>query len=361
MQRILERLNLSSKHLEVINRTLQTYPPYAQASTKLENTPLFDIFLKEVYAGGKKGKTYARQMILGDLIEYIFTGRGYYFSVKGNEHLKSFVRILMHLSNMLILMEDASIEVTLRNQLLDDLSTELVDDFFESEKEREAFRVLRAYNGVIVGREGHDHEVFFDSLFPKRVGEVPELLVYSNLIRKKYGFVVPLLQAQRLLGNSTYIIPPDYLLLRSKGEMFGLEVGYGKERQTCSFSTVTSTPVFNVGIGDPDQPQPYRCGRCRKWITYCDKIIDICANNQDNNQEELDCTTCDQFQGGHCSSIIYHGIAHDHAGAEKELRYHYDCVRTDPRAIRYLQRSRTPKLIAPFPVLCGLENISEEL
>jgi hypothetical protein len=362
MEKLLERINLSSKHLDIVNATLQSYRPYAQASVKLRSVALFDQLLKEIYAGGKKGGKdgYGRQMILGDLLQYILTGRGYYFAVKGSEQMESFVRVIMHASNLLILMEDISVDVSLRNQLLDALASGIGNPFFESKEEGQAFQSLRAYNGVIVGNEGNEYDIFFDSILPKRVGEVPELLVYSNLIRKNYGYVVPLLQAQRLLGKGKYIIPPDFLLLRSKSEIFGLEVGYGKERQISSFSTVTSIPVFNVGIGSPEQPQPYRCGKCRKWITYCDKVIDSCAKNQDGDQEELNCTTCAQYQNGNCASIVYHGDAHDYAGNEKTLRYHYLCVRSDARVAEVLQRARTPKLIAPFPHLCGLENIGEE-
>jgi hypothetical protein len=363
MEEILKQLNLSSKHLDIVNLTLQTYPPYAQTSAKLRNVALFDQLLREIYAGGKKGGKdgYGRQMILGDLLEYVLTGRGYYFAVRGTEQMESFVRVLMHASNLLILMEDISVDVSLRNQVLDDLANGIESPFFENADEKEAFQNLRHYGGKIVGNEGEDYDTSFDSIFPKRVGEVPELLVYSNLIRKRYGYVVPLLQAQRLLGKCTYIIPPDFLLLRSKSEIFGLEVGYGKERQISAFSTVTSIPVFNVGIGSPDQPQPYRCGKCQKWITYCDKVIDSCAKNTDGNEEELDCTTCPQNQSDNCSSIVYHGEARDYTGNLKTLRYHYQCVKSDPRVVEALHRARTPKLIAPFPHLCGLENISEEI
>lgn len=358
----MERLNLSSNHLRIANMTLQSYLPFAQTSAKLGSVALFDQLLKEIYAGGKKrGKDgYGRQMILGDLLQYILTGRGYYFAVKGSEQMESFVRIIIHVSNLLILMNDTSVDVSLRNRVLDSLVEGIGTPFFESADEKRAFRNLRAYSGKIVGSEGAEYDTFFDSIFPKMVGAIPELLVYSNLIRKKFGYVVPLLQAQRLLGKGTYIIPPDFLLLRSKSEIFGLEVGYGKERQIGSFSTVTSIPVFNVGIGTPDQPQPYRCGKCQRWITYCDKVVDLCATNNDGVEEELDCTTCEKYQNGGCSSIVYYGEAHDYAGNLKTLRYHYQCVKRDPRVAEVLRRARSPKLIAPFPHLCGLEDIGEE-
>jgi len=362
MEKLFERVVLSVKHLKIVDTTLKSYQPYAAASEKLRNVALYDQLLRELYAGGKKaGKEgYGRQMILGDLLQYILTGRGYYFAVKGSDQMGSFVRIIMHVSNLLILMEDISVDVALRNQVLDNLMKEMEDPLFENEDEKEAFQSLREYDGKIVGKEGKEHDICFDSILPKRVGGVPELLVYSNLIRKNYGYVAPLLQAQRLLGKRKYIIPPDFLLLRSKGEIFGLEVGMGKERQISSFSTLTSIPVFTVGIGSPEQPQPYRCGKCQRWITYCDKVIEACSTNQDGDKEELDCSTCDQYRDGNCPSIVYHGEAHDYAKNLETLRYHYPCVRDDPRVAEVLERARTAKLIAPFPHLCGLEEIEEE-
>ena len=169
-----------------------------------------------------------------------------------------------------------------------------------------------------------------------------------------------MLQAQRLLGKREYVVPPDFLLLRSKGEAFGLEVGAGKESQISSFSTVTSIPVFTVGIGSLWQPQPFRCGKCQKWIIYCDEVIDHCATNIDGNKEKLVCANCEKFDNSNCKAIIYHGRATDHSGEVKDLRYHYECVRNDPVVIDVLRRARSPKLIAPFPWVSGLEHIKEE-
>jgi hypothetical protein len=257
-------------------------------------------------------------------------------------------------------MEDISVDVRLRNEILDSLKSKIGDAFFESDEEEEAFQRLREYEGKIVGGEGREHEDFFDSILPKRVGGVPELLVYAYLIRKNYGYVVPLLQAQRILGNRKYITPPDFLLLRSKGEIFGLEVGVGKERQITTFSTVTSIPVFTVGIGSPEQPQPYRCGKCQKWIIYCDRVIEMCAKNEDEDLKEFDCKKCPIFKERKCQFIVYHGKAHDHSNNVRRLRYHYTCVKDDPLVNQTLGRARKPKLIAPLPWVSGLEHIKEE-
>ena len=361
----MERLLVSAKHLAILDKTFQEYPPYKEIKQKLERVPLFEEFLKEVYAGGKKrGKHgYSRQMILGDLLQYILTGRGYYFAVRGDDYMRSFIKIIMYISNLWILMEDISVDAELRNRILESLEQEIGCQLFETDEDKRLFNDLKQYEGRIVKDEGKGYEDVLDSLLPKRVGGASELLVYAYLIRKKYGYVVPLLQAQRLLGNQgKYIIPPDFLLLRSKGETFGIEVGVGKERQIASFSTVTSIPVFTVTVGSFEQPQPYRCGKCLKWIIYCDKVIEICANNQDGDRKYLECEECPLFNDGKCPFIVYHGPAHDYEGEERKLRYHYSCVKDDPLVKKELasSRSRKPKLIAPIPWVSGLEHIKEE-
>jgi hypothetical protein len=266
----------------------------------------------------------------------------------------------MHLSNLLIVMEDISVDVNLRNEVLENLHNSLGSSFFENEPEQNAYNEIREYSGKIVRPDGKEYENFFDSLMPKRVGNVPELLVYAYLIRKNYGYVVPLLQAQRILGKKEFITPSDFLLLRSKGEVFGLEVGTKKESQIASFSTITSMPVFTVGIGDQRQPQPFRCGKCQRWIIYCDKVIDACATNNDGDKQFLDCSQCSEYNDSQCDYIVCHGRAYDHANRIKTLRYHYNCVRDDSEVSLFLRRARTPKLIAPIPWVSGLSRISTE-
>ena len=149
-------------------------------------------------------------------------------------------------------------------------------------------------------------------------------------------------------------------MLRSKGEIFGIEVGVGKERQVTSFSTITSIPVFTVTVGSFEEPQPYRCGKCQRWIIYCDRVIEVCANNEDKGLKELNCKECPYYDGGLCPFIVYYGRGHDYSGQERVLRYHYACVKNDPLVLKTIKQSRRPRLIAPLPWVSGLEYIKEE-
>lgn len=369
MKKLLSSLSVATKHLAILDGVFRkNYAPYAVACKKFENLPLYDELRKEIYAGGKKRGVYGygRQMILGDLLQYIFTGRGYYFAVRGDEQRESFISMIFYMCNLLILMEDISVEVKLRNTILDTLKGRIGDAFFEDYEQEYLFDELKAYEGLITPEEGREYDNTIDSMLPKRVGAIPELLAYVFLIRKNYGYVVPLLHSQRLIGNEGYIVPPDFLLLRAKGEIFGIEVGRGKEQQMGSFSTITSIPVFSATIGSFDQPQPYRCGKCLKWIEYCDEVVRLCSKNEDPEGEYVDCTNCSLYKDGidealsKCPHVVYYGRALDYYGRMRTLRYHYNCVKKDAEISKVLARARTPKLIAPLPWVSGLEYLTKE-
>ena len=79
MKKLLHRLDLSVKHLQTLDNVLQSkYEEYRNFAHKIESLPRYQELLKEIYIGGR-----GRQMILGDLLEYILTGRAYYFATKG--------------------------------------------------------------------------------------------------------------------------------------------------------------------------------------------------------------------------------------------------------------------------------------
>jgi hypothetical protein len=375
MKKLIDSLSIASKHLSILDDVfMANYPLYAETSKKLHSLPLYDELRKEIYVGGKRSrgkreKRYGRQMILGDLLQYIFTGRGYYFAVKGVEQREAFISIIMYVCNLLLLMEDVSADVNLRRIMMKALRDDIGAPFFEEKSQKEQFEQLSQYQGLIIPGEGRHYENCLDSMLPKRVGAVPELLVYAYFIRKYYGYLLSLLHSQRILGNQSDIVPPDFLLLRSKGQIFGIEVGAGKEAQMSSFSLVTSIPVFSVGIGNSIQPQPYRCGRCYKWIIYCDEVIRLCSKNKEPNQSYVDCNKCSLYKDikgaiNNCPFIVYYGEAYHstgrYAGKMKKLRYHYNCVKNEPEVKKILENMDNTKLIAPIPRVYGLRRLTEE-
>ena len=88
--------------------------------------------------------------------------------------------MIMYVCNLILLMEDTSVDTRLRNKMLDTLESKMGVDFFEDKYQQKRFAELRNYKGKIIpGRygEGQSHESCYDSMLPKRVGAVPELLV----------------------------------------------------------------------------------------------------------------------------------------------------------------------------------------
>ena len=99
---------------------------------------------------------------------------------------------------------------------------------------------------------------------------------------------------------------------------------------------------------------------------YCDEVIRLCSKNEEPNAQYIDCAQCGLNKGldvteTKCPNVVYFGRAHDHAEKIRQLRYHWNCVKSDPEVISVLSRSRSPKLIAPIPWVNGLESLPQEI
>lgn len=377
MDLLLHKLGVSVKHLAVLHGTLTAhYPEYREANDKIMRMELGD-FGRELYAGGKRGSGLARQMILADIFQYIFVGRGYFAAVRSAAQMRRFIELLFRVANLLILQENLSVRPKLRLRVIKALEKKVdAQDFIEPGYEglTEEMNSLKAYDGWIVGQEGKDFERTFDSLLPKRLGLAVELIVFAMLLLKRYGYIVPLLLSQRLIrggGHATgiesvdYLAPPDFLLLRDRGQVFGVEVGSAKDDQNAKFCAVTSIPLFPVRLGDHRQPQPYRCGKCGNWITYSDYILtglisgtvspDVVHVRTD---QFLDKTT----PGVEERDLVFYGQARDHKDTLQTLRYHYICVKNQD-VVQDRVKGRTGHkstgLILPVPCVKGLENLRE--
>jgi hypothetical protein len=159
MRILINSVQKSVKHLGALDEIFRlNYPPYNAQSKILENLPHYDAFRKELYVGGKKRGSYARQMILGDILQYIFMGRGYYCAVKGQEERKTFIAAIMYACNLLILMEDISVDVKLRNSVIDHLSIKMGKALVEDQEQQDLLNDLRHYSGSIVGEDGEQYE-----------------------------------------------------------------------------------------------------------------------------------------------------------------------------------------------------------
>ena len=128
------------------------------------------------------------------------------------------------------------------------------------------------------------------------------------------------------------------------------------------FTTVTSIPVFSVNIGSPEQPQPFRCGTCGRWITYCENVIVKCSRNEDTG-ESFACEDCRYFKGNikkalkTCDQVVYRGSTE---AQSKVLRHHYHCVKEDSNVVAAIKEEDYGKFVAPIPWVSGIGFLPED-
>lgn len=85
MKLLIEKLGISIEHLKCLDEVFAEHnEEYQRINTILNSEgyqPIYKKFSQELYAGGKTTSNSQlklhRQMILGDIIEYIFSGRAY--------------------------------------------------------------------------------------------------------------------------------------------------------------------------------------------------------------------------------------------------------------------------------------------
>jgi hypothetical protein len=351
-------IEISAQHLGLIDFILdEISQEYHQMRERLRTIPVYEDMAHQLYFGQKQ-----RQMILGDLLLYILTGRGYWTATQSDEGFKSFIRVIMYIVNLLLIQESVlSAQTIERNAFLDRLEAANLEHFFASEGEQDLYTRLRAHDGRITVREPRDLYKVMDSLLPRTPGAAHELLAYIYLLNRRIGYVVPLLVIQRLFRGKECLAPPDFLLIRSGGDLFGVEVGsgmgqfsltQGKIDQVNLFSQDTSIPVLTATI-----PHVYRCGTCERWITFCDQVVSAVADGE-TSQEYISCPSCPRFQGGACPDIIYYGQTEARGSP---LRHHYAHYRDNEYVRTRSLRSADlvgRKLIQYLPVVKGLERLT---
>jgi hypothetical protein len=184
------------------------------------------------------------------------------------------------------------------------------------------------------------------------VGTAIEFAVFLYLIRNRIGYVIPLLLEQRVLGTRDHLIAPDFLILQ-KGRIFGVEVEQsartGKTRQSNRFMTETGIPVLTGSIPNTF---PLRCKECKRWILFCDNIIDkFCDLSYQIKSQQIACDSC--------NSVVYYGRLEK---GWDEYHYHLTCAEKYQYVKDLLQdeKNRKKRLVAYFPWVQGLETLMEE-
>lgn len=372
MELLLEKLELSIEHLLCLDRTFQQCSEiYKEISNKLSGSEFKDIYTeisRELYAGGKKTQgnlRLSRQMILGDVIEYIFTGRVFYYACKSKDNLKNFIKLIFYIVNQLLIMDSITVNNDLRRCYITNLINCIPKEIlFEKEDDMKLAEELLTVETKLNDKNWGKYDAFIDSLLPKTLGCPKELVVFTELIRMKVGIILPLLLIQKLFNEKDPISPPDFLLLRNNKEIYGIEVGYNKEAQSREFSLRTSIPTFAV---DLEENMHNRCPVCGEFILYCDKFIEKYSNGENNIK--LMCNECDRFNNGDCIYSTYYGkyIGNNYNGErineKKSMHYHTKCVKNGYYLYRNTQRNilstHINEFYAQVPKIQGIESISK--
>jgi hypothetical protein len=188
MEKIFEKMKEAIKHLEILHNIFMNesnFNPeekrdYAQYKENEEN---FKKLLNGLNFSSQLYDKQGRQMILADLIEYIFLGRGYY-SIRSKEDKENFVRVILHFVNLLMCYEVMTVSDNLRKKVLEKLANEIPEI-----RNEDHYTELKDFSGTVGLKRGESEAPeylnrYFDSILPKTAGGLwHELLVYVFLIR----------------------------------------------------------------------------------------------------------------------------------------------------------------------------------
>jgi hypothetical protein len=216
---------------------------------------------------------------------------------------------------------------------------------------------------------------YFDTLLPKTAGGLwHELLVINFLLRNDIGYIIPLLLNQRILGLKDNLVPPDFLIISHDKRIYGVEVGRKKEIQSGSFSLRTSIPTASIDTENSRSSD--RCPICKRWIPFCDYVINNYSNFEKNierievrcleectlynNKEDIKKGACPytKYSRNFAKTLEY--ANHKFANG---LHYHYRCV------LNSVNQSTKKKIIASndtislkthYPYYAGLDDLMKK-
>ncbi|MFC1965798.1 hypothetical protein ACFLWI_02470 [Chloroflexota bacterium] len=379
LEDIFEKFNSALTHITVLHRTFSRKANYDTSEETdsffyKHNEELLNETLEELQLANQLYDIKGRQMILADIIEYIFLGRGYYSldpSSKGDKQL--FIKAILRFVNLLMGYEALTISDNLRGKLL----RKLAKDIPELKKEV-YFKELSEFTGKIGlpkdKTEAPSHlNKYFDTLLPKTAGGLwHELLVFAFLLRNNYGYILPMLLSQRLMSGDGYTIPPDFLIISKDKTIYGIEVGRKKEIQSGSFSLQTKIPTASVDTENSRVSD--RCPICLRWIPFCDYVVDnysdldyVITTSEIRCLENCKRYTIEEMSEGLCPNMKYsrnyaktleHGN-HEYANG---LHYHYQCVLNNIKLKdkkKIIQAQDTIALKTHYPYYSGLEALGD--
>ena len=380
MNELFEKIGLSAIHLKSLNEFFeninnynipleeQEYKIYHENLQQLEGVLSNLNFYDQLY-GPKE-----RQMILADLFEYIFLGRGFYAIGRSRNNVSQkewFIKSILHLTNLLMCFESITVNANRRQMLLAFLISKI-----PSIGREDGYSELLAFQGE-VGIPGSSAtpsvSKYFDKLLPKTAGGLwHELLVYIFVLRNNLGYILPLLLHQKIYSKSDHLVPPDFLILTKDKRIFGIEVGIKKEIQSGSFSLKTAIPTATIDTINSRNSD--RCPICKKWILFCPVVINKFSDYQsDISKTEIRCLNeCTVYSradivAGKCNYTKYSRniaatLSHTNHNYSDGKHYHYSCVldNVDPQVkLLIIQAEDVIAIKTHLPYYSGLDELFE--
>ena len=375
MYSVIESLREAITHLELLYQVFDNEENYDDTEKKAferykNNFDALNNIISELNLKEQLYSLKSRQMILADLIEYIFLGRGYY-TMQKQEDKEKFIRAIFYLVNTLMTFEDMTVSKKVRKTFLAKLKEKV-----PAVQREEKFKALENFEGKI-GLPLKDSDAdeilnkYFDKMLPKTAGGLwHELLVYIFMIRIDVGYIIPLLLSQRFFSKERYIIPPDFLVITHNKHLFGVEVGTKKEIQSGAFSLKTMIPSATVDTINSRCSD--RCPACKKWIQFCPHVINNYSRLKlEIEKYEVRCLEeCSIYEKedilvGKCPYTKYmrnraRTLDYTHHDYSDGYHYHYRCVleRVDPSMEKKIISAKdTVAIKTHYPYYQGLEEI----
>jgi hypothetical protein len=375
MDDLFEKMGMAVRHLTILHNVFKRKSNFSNGDKNdydiyKSNLNSLSCNIDELKLSSQLYAPTGRQMILADLFEYILIGRGCY-SLKSKEDKERFVKLILHFVNLLMCYETMTVSDKLRRKFLTKL-----DEGIPNLGTEEYYHELKDFPGA-VGLPKEETEApkhlnnYFDSILPKTAGGLwHELLVYVFLIRNKIGYIIPLLLSQRLMGGERNIIPPDFLIITPDKNLYGVEVGTKKEIQSGSFSLQTNIPTATVDTENSRVSD--RCPICKRWIPFCDFVIDNYSNfDKMITKAELRCLIdCNKYPresiaAGKCIYTKYsrnkvRTLAHTQHQFADGRHYHYRCVLSNVSkklTNKIISAQDTIALKTHYPYYSGLETL----
>lgn len=380
MKGIFNNVQKSVEHLKIIEDVLSTDQTY-QGHVSKYNKDIPPSFTSIFYS--KEG--FDNQMPLADLLEYILFGRSYHLA-KNQKSFDNFYKILVRTANLIFLHDSLlANDPTYRKKLIKKLANQGHLDINSDEakfllKFEDSLTPDQNYGKSKEEKRKKAYKIL-DGLLPKVLGTPNEIIAYIHLVRKRIGYVIPLLLHQKLLRGkidrgemSKKKFSGDYqdILDKTIPEIKEILNEYGIDKKRLldkelegknrkgikkhleklrseniewisppDYLVITpERSTFGVEVGYFKDRQgnefssatgipvlstfgdlacSYRCPKCHKWILFSDFVIDKGMSEEYRSLNKIYFDDVPKKYRDYSQGVCY----------KENRHYHYECIKDD--------------------------------